>query len=231
MSANSPYEYSYSPRQRYSRWDGTQKIDPANADDIMDAISDDMFADGDLQRALQRLFRWGMDRPNGERMPGIRNLMERLKARRQQELNRYDLGSVLEGIKQKLEEIQQLERQGIQERIDQGREKLQRQAQGQEGEQGEAGEGQQAEGGEDGDAEHNQLLQNMLERMAERKLQTLDSLPDDPAGQIKALTEYEFMDPEARQKFQELLEQLQQQVLQQTFQGMQQSLQNMTAQD
>lgn len=231
MSSNSPYEYSYSPRQRYSRWDGTQKIDPANADDIMDAISDDMFADGDLQRALQRLFRWGMDRPNGERMPGIRNLMERLKARRQQELNRYDLGSVLEGIKQKLEEIQQLERQGIQERIDQGREKLQRQAQGQEGEQGEAGEGQQAEGGEDGDAEHNQLLQNMLERMAERKLQTLDSLPDDPAGQIKALTEYEFMDPEARQKFQELLEQLQQQVLQQTFQGMQQSLQNMTAQD
>lgn len=232
MSANQPYSYSYSPRQRYSRWDGTQKIDPATADDIMDAISDDMFADGDLHRALQRLFRWGMDRPDGDRMPGIRNLMDRLKARRQQELNRYDIGSVLEGIKQRLEEIQQLEREGIRERVEQGRERLAQQRS--RGEQLTPGDDQQAHGGEgdvDDEAEHNEMLQNMLERLAERKLQALDSLPQDPAGQIKALTEYEFMDPEARRKFQELLEQLQQQVLQQTFQGMQQSLQNMTPDD
>ena len=75
-------DFSYTPRNRYSRWDGTQKIDGFSADDIMDAISDDMFADGDLQRALQRLFRWGMDKPDGDKMPGIRNLMDRLKARR-----------------------------------------------------------------------------------------------------------------------------------------------------
>ena len=221
-------DFSYTPRNRYSRWDGTQKIDGFSADDIMDAISDDMFADGDLQRALQRLFRWGMDKPDGDKMPGIRNLMDRLKARRQQELNRYDLGSVLEDLKQRLDEIQQLEREGIQRRIDEGREKLAQQ-QSQDGTEGV--DGQQAPAGGDNDADHTQGLQDMLEKMAGRKLQALNQLPDDAAGQIKALTEYEFMDPEARQKFQELLEQLQQQVLQQTFQGMQQSLQNMTSDD
>jgi uncharacterized protein with von Willebrand factor type A (vWA) domain len=64
--------------------------------------------------------------------------------------------------------------------------------------------------------------------MAQKKLDALDQLPTDTANKIKQLSEYEFMDPEAREKFQELLQQLQQQVLQQTFQGMQQSLQNMT---
>jgi uncharacterized protein with von Willebrand factor type A (vWA) domain len=231
------YGYSYPPRQRYSRWDGTQQISDFTADDIMAAISDDMLNDGDLQRALQRLFRWGMDGQDGQQMPGIRDLIERLKGMRQQELNRYDLGSVLEDLKQRLEEIQQMEREGIQRRVDEGRQKVseaqqaqKQQQQGQTGESGQAGEtGEPGEG--QSDADQTQALQDMLERMASRKNQALNELPRDPAGQIKQLQEYEFMDSQARQAFQELLVELQQQVLQQTFQGMQQSLQSMTPED
>ncbi len=223
------FDYSYYPRNRYSRWDGTQNIDGFSADDIMEAISDDMFADGDLQRALQRLFRWGVDKQDGSRMPGIRQMMERLKAMRQRELSRYDIGSVLEDLKQRLEEIQQLEREGIEQRVEQGRQRLSQPEDGAGQQAGEAGEPQHGQdsdaAGEDG---YDEQLQQMLENMARKKLDALDKLPEDPAGQIKALTEYEFMDQRAREKFQELLQQLQQQVLQQTFQGMQQSLQNMT---
>ena len=118
------FDYSYYRPNRYSRWDGTQKIEGLSADDIMEAISDDMFADGDLQRALQRLFRWGMDKQDGTKMPGIRQMMERLKAMRQRELSRYDIGSVLEDLKQRLEEIQSLEREGIEQRLEQGRQRL-----------------------------------------------------------------------------------------------------------
>ena len=50
-------------------------------------------------------------------------------------------------------------------------------------------------------------------------------------GQIQGLQNYDFMDPNARQMFQELMEQLRQQVMQQQFQGMQQALQNMTPED
>ena len=48
---------------------------------------------------------------------------------------------------------------------------------------------------------------------------------------IRALTDYDFMTPEARQLFQELLDMLQQQMTQQAFQGMQQSLSQMTPED
>ena len=78
MSQPRPDRYSY----RYSRWDGTQQINPFDADQIMDAISDDLLGDGDLNRALQRLFRWGSDRQDGPQMPGMRDLLERMKQMR-----------------------------------------------------------------------------------------------------------------------------------------------------
>ena len=71
----------------------------------------------------------------------------------------------------------------------------------------------------------------MLEMIAKRKQEYLDKLPKDIPGQIKGLSEYDFMEDEARQKFNELMESLKQQMMQQFFQGMQQSLQNMTPED
>ena len=217
-------------QQRYSRWDGTQHVADFTADDLMEAISDDVLADGNLERALQRLMRWGMDGRDGNQMPGIRDLMDRLKQMRQQDLNRYDIGSVLDDIKERLDEIIQLEREGIQRRLDESRER--------QSVQDHPGEKQPGEGARDADPdaalddyEQQQALQEMLEKMAERRLEQLHDLPDDPAGQIRELHDYEFMDQEARQKFQELVEQLQQQVLNSAFQGMQDSLQNMSPED
>src|SRR5205823_8774793 len=74
-------------------------------------------------------------------------------------------------------------------------------------------------------------LQKTMERMAREHQQQLDALPDDVPGQIQGLQNYDFMDPNARQMFQELMEQLRQQVMQQQFQGLQQALQSMTPDD
>src|SRR6266508_4500249 len=65
----------------------------------------------------------------------------------------------------------------------------------------------------------------------EQKLQRLDALPPDPAGQIKALQEYPFTDAEAKRKFDELMTSLQEQMLKPFMQGMQQGLQNLTPED
>jgi uncharacterized protein with von Willebrand factor type A (vWA) domain len=67
----------------------------------------------------------------------------------------------------------------------------------------------------------------MLEKMAAQK-QQLDQLPDDLGSQIKGLQDYDFMDQDARQKFDELMQMLQQQLMQGYFQGMQQAMQNIT---
>src|SRR5215471_5524284 len=65
----------------------------------------------------------------------------------------------------------------------------------------------------------------------EQKLNTLEQLPQDPAGQIRAMQSYPFHSPEAKRKFDELMQSLQEQMLKPFMQGIQQGLQNLTADD
>lgn len=191
----------------YSRWDGSQEVDPFTAEDMMDDLADDLMASGDLRSALQRLLRWGRRGPEGERTPGLQDLLERLRSRRQEELDRYDLGSLVEDIQRRLEEVIQTERQGIQRRLDRASRP-------------------DAEG-----HRPNPALRQALEKIANQKLGALDRLPPDPAGQIRALSQYDFMDQEARRKFDDLMKMLQQQVLGNQFEGLRQSLQSLTPRD
>jgi len=220
-----------SRRFRYTRWDGTQQIDQLDAEQILDAIADEVLADGDVTRALQRLFRWGSDLP-GTRFPGMRDLLERIRQQRQLELSRYDLGSVLDDLDRQLEDIIATERQGIERRLAESRERLARQRDRQNLETQPAADDRSTSADPDGEGEpYDESLHQILQTLAARKQSYLDSLPPDPAGRIRSLLDYEFMDPTARQKFQALLASLQQQTLQQTFQGLRQAIQSMTPDD
>jgi uncharacterized protein with von Willebrand factor type A (vWA) domain len=102
---------------RYSRWDGTQQLADLDADDLLAAMSDDLMSDGDLRNALRRMLQRGLHDPTGMRQPGLQDLLERLRKRRQQQLDRYDLGSALEDIKKKLDEVIRTERAGIERQV------------------------------------------------------------------------------------------------------------------
>ena len=261
----------FSNRYGYSRWDGTQRIEGFDADEILDALSDDYMEDGNLQQALKRLMQEGMRGEDGRRTMGLREMMERMRNMRNQQLNRYNMASgVMDDLREKLEEIKQLERQGIQHRLDAATEDQQpssgqqsvgqqqqsgqqptdqqsgNRRQGERAEQQSVGAGveqggveelasarssQQGQSGQDNDELTPEQKRKMLEMIAKRKQEYLDKLPKDIPGQIKGLSEYDFMEDEARQKFNELMESLKQQMMQQFFQGMQQSLQNMTPED
>jgi uncharacterized protein with von Willebrand factor type A (vWA) domain len=207
---------------RYSRWDGTQQVLPFSADQIMEAIAEDVMAHGDVRRALQKLLQQGYRFQSGERMPGLRDLLERLKGRRQETLRRHNMDSVIRDIQERLERIKETERAGIEKRVAEGREALRADDRPQT---------KDDDGGEEGESPspdpQKAQLQQMLERMAAKRLEQLDNLPSDIGGQIRALRDYDFMEPEARRQFQELLEMLQQQMLQNQFQGMRQGLQDM----
>src|SRR6266536_1929187 len=58
--------------------------------------------------------------------------------------------------------------------------------------------------------------------------QFLDSLPPDPAGQIKELKDYRFVDPEAQRKFDQLMEWLKDQVLGAYFRSMAEGMRNLS---
>lgn len=247
-------------RYGYSRWDGTQRIDGLDADDILKALSDDYMENGNLQQALKRLMQEGVQGQDGQRAMGLREMLERMRNMRSEQLSRYNMASgVMDDLREKLEEIKQLEQSGIQRRLDQaGDDPSQEQGaqaqspqsgeqspsdqqgqqsggsqQGQQGEQSQSGQqGQQgSSGGQGDDGLTPEQKRRMLEMIAKRKQEFLENLPGDIPGQIKGLSEYDFMDDEAREKFNELMAGLQQQMMQQFFQGMQQSLQNMTPED
>jgi len=241
----------YKNRYGYSRWDGSQNIEGLDADDILNALSDDYMEEGNLQQALKRLMQDGIRSDDGRKTMGLRELMERMRNMRNEQLNRYNMASgVMDDLREKLEEIKSLEREGIQKRLDgesepsqssqssdqqQSPGQQQRTSRPQDGSEQESQQGssssQSGQSGEGNDDLTPEQKRKMLEMIAKRKQDYLDKLPQDIPGQIKGLSEYDFMDDEAREKFKELMDSLQQQMMQQFFQGMQQSLQNMTPED
>src|SRR5947207_15512700 len=109
----------YRNRYGYSRWDGTQNIEGLDADDILNAMADDYMEEGNLQQALKRLMQEGIRSEDGRKTMGLRELMERMRNMRNEQLNRYNMASgVMDDLREKLEEIKNLERSGIQRRLD-----------------------------------------------------------------------------------------------------------------
>src|ERR1043165_2788106 len=95
----------------YSRWDGTQSGFELTADEILGEITDDLLYHGDLNAALRRMLQSGFRDRNGERVQGVREMLEKLRRRRRDQLERYDLGGVYDDIAQELREVVEQERQ------------------------------------------------------------------------------------------------------------------------
>ncbi len=109
----------FATHYRYSGWDGSQAID-LEADDVLRAIADDLMTYGDFRWAVRNLMSRGMSAPDGSRMQGLRDLMKQLRERKRERLERFDLGSVMQDIEEKLEEILQMEESTIDEWLDRG---------------------------------------------------------------------------------------------------------------
>ena len=196
---------------RYSRWDGTQELFDIDANDLMDQLSEDLLKQGDVMRALRELFRNGAQNREGMQMTGLRDLMERLKNQRRQQLQRHNMDSVVDDLKERLEEILRTERQGIDRRLEQAQDQL--------------------EHSDEADRPQREDLYKLLEQRAQRNRDKLDNLPDGLGGQIQELMEYDFIDPEAQQMFQELLDLLKGQMAQNISQQMRDQVQNMSPEE
>src|SRR2546427_9983659 len=96
----------------YSRWDGTQVGFELDADDILSEITDDLLYHGDLNAALRRLMQSGFRDHNEERISGMRELLEKLRRRRRDELERDDLGGGYDDSAQQVREVGGMEREG-----------------------------------------------------------------------------------------------------------------------
>jgi uncharacterized protein with von Willebrand factor type A (vWA) domain len=196
---------------RYARWDGTQTVPALDADEILDALADDVMAEGDLAEALRRLMErgWRTSDPTRPDLAGLNDLRERLRRRRDELQERYQLRDVLADVRQELDEIVAEERAGIERRLD------------------EAAAPAQAPNREPSDA----ALRAMLRDAAARRIDQLDALPRDVGNRIRQLEEYDFMESSARDRFNELTEKLRKQTLDRFVNGLSEAIQGTTPEE
>ena len=180
----------------YRRWDGTQAGQVEDADAVLAGLTDDLLANGDLHEAIQRMMNRGWRGADGRDVEGIRQLLDRIRTARQEQLERGDLGGTFHEIAEELAEVVAEERLGI--------ERLAEEAQS------------------SGDERRRQVTDEVA---TERRMQ-LDLLPQDLAGRVRGLQHYEFVSSEARQHFEDLVERLRQEVARTYFEQVSDALAN-----
>lgn len=187
---------------RYSRWDARRQLPDLEAADLLDALTDDLLAEGDLESALRQLLErgWRSDDPTQAPLPGIGELLERLARARRDVLDRHRLDDVLADVRQELAAIVDREQGAV-------RERLERLA---------------------GAPPDDPALAERLRAALEARRQRLEALPDRVGAQLADLQSYDFLDPEARQRFEDLLERLRSRVAESQLGGLAETLRSAT---
>lgn len=188
-------------RFSYSRWDGTQRGFDLDADAVFEELTDELLYHGDVNSALRRMMQEGMTDRNGDRIKGLREILEQLRAKRAEKLAQHDLGGVYDEISRELDDIVDEERHAIDNAL--------REAQS-------SGDQRRADTAE--------------QTATDRNLQ-LDLMPSDLAGKVRDLQNYNFESAEAARRFEEMLDRLRQQLAQQMVDQMTGAMSQMTEAD
>ncbi len=163
-------------------------------------MADSLIQGGDLLRALRTIMRRGIEGPRGEGFKGVQSLLEKLRRMKKWELDRYDPDTSLKEVKEKLEKIMGKERMALEER-----------------QRGDEDKGPLGDGAE----------RRELSRI-QRKLDYLESLPEEVGSRMEGLRSYDFVDQEAKEEFRSLLKMLQQQAFHAFFQNLKRQLEDLT---
>ncbi|MSX68761.1 MAG: hypothetical protein F2757_07630, partial [Actinobacteria bacterium] len=185
-----------SARYDYHSWDGSQEFANLDPEDLLAALGDDLLGNGDLSDAIERMLSGGIELPDGERIDGLRDLLEETRRRREELLSKGNPDGELAKYREALDEIEALERDGIEELAD--------------------------EAADSGDERRQEVTNDVV---TERRM-ALDLMPADLAGRVSSMTGYEFVSSEAREKFEALLEEMREEIADTYFQGMSEALKN-----
>ncbi len=188
-------------RFNYSRWDGTQQGFDFDAQSLIDELTDDLVHHGDVNAALRKLMQDGMRNNRGENLMGLREMMQKLREKRNEIKDRGDLGGVYKEIADELDDLVDEERHAIDQAL---RDAL-----------------------KSGDERRSALAKDSAGQRNFR----LDMLPEDLAGKINELEHYDFQSQQAQQRFENLLEKLRSQLMQQYLDQASSAVEQMTPAD
>ena len=188
-------------RFNYSRWDGKQQGFEFDAQSLIDELTDDLVHHGDVNAALRRMMQEGMRNERGENLMGLREMMQKLRDKRNEIKDRGDLGGVYKEIADELDDLVDEERHAIDQALKDA-----------------VGSGDERRGA-------------LAKESAEQKNFRLDMLPEDLAGKISELEHYDFQSQQAQQRFEALLEKLRNQLMQQYLDQASSAVEKMTPEE
>src|SRR5207249_3092216 len=108
-------------RSRYTRWDGSQRIQ-LTPSQVFEKLSEYLSFTDDLQQAMDWLLRQGMEW-EGARVVGLDDLLEQLREEMRKRYREFNLDRSLDDVRNKLDEIVDLERSTLEEKGERGTEK------------------------------------------------------------------------------------------------------------
>jgi uncharacterized protein with von Willebrand factor type A (vWA) domain len=164
-------------------------------------LTDDLVHHGDVNAALRRMMQDGMRNDRGEQMMGLREMMKKLRDKKNEIKDRGDLGGVYKEIADELNDLVDEERHAITDAL------------------------------EDAQKSGDERRSEIAKEAADQRNFRLDMLPDDLAGKIDELEHYDFQSQQARQRFDALLEKLKQQLMQQYLDQVTGAVDQMTPED
>ena len=185
-------------RFQYSRWDGTQRGFDLDAAALLDEITDEVIHHGDPSAALRRIMQQGMKDRNGRDIEGLRQALERLRAKRNEIRERGNIGHEFDDVASELNDIVDEERLAV--------------------------DSAERSATDSGDARRAEVAKQAAN---DRRLR-LDLLPDDLSRKIEELSHYDFQSPEAQLRFEQLTERLREQLSQRQFEQVSSAVESMT---
>jgi uncharacterized protein with von Willebrand factor type A (vWA) domain len=183
-------------RYGFRSWGEGDDFEDLDADELLGLMADDLLESGDLDEALERLLREGFTTRDGRHFEGLRDLLERARQRRRDLESQANPSEELQRYYDRLAEIEETERAALDEL--------------------------RTDAATSGDERRQQVTDDLVN---EKEL-ALDLLPDPLHERINSLSSYEFVSSDARESFEEMMDELRRDVLNTYFEANKSFLEN-----
>ena len=173
--------------------DDFEEFDP---EALLQLLTEDLLDEGDLDAAMDRLLQDGFTTPDGDRVEGLRDLLDRVRERRRELEQSANVGDELADYRDRLEDVLAAERAGLEELL--------------------------AEAEASGDERRLEVTRDLVNE----KQMALELLPDGTGERLSSLRHYDFVSSEAREAFDQMMDELRQDVLNTYFEANKEFLEN-----
>ncbi len=164
-------------RYGFRRWRDDEG-DDVDVDEFLKLLADDVMEHGDLDAAMDRLLNEGYTTDDGERVEGLRELLERTRQRRRDLEQQGDPDGELQKYREWLDRIEATEEMGAQELLDEAQ--------------------------ASGDERRLDVTRDLVDQRALQRGVMGDRLTE----RLRAFQEYEFISSDAREEFEQLVAEL-----------------------